>query len=55
MANIKGKYFFQVLCVVEGIQMEWILKKNGRRIWAGLIWLRAAMSTEVILLSPITI
>jgi hypothetical protein len=39
MANVKGKDFFQVLCFVEGIKMEWILKKEW---WKNLSWINLA-------------
>jgi hypothetical protein len=39
VANVKGKDFFQILCVVEGIKMEWILKKEW---WKDLGWINLA-------------
>jgi hypothetical protein len=39
MANVKGKDFFQVLCVVEGVKMERVLKKEW---WKDLGWINLA-------------
>jgi hypothetical protein len=34
---------------IEGrVILTWILKKNGRKLWAGFIWLRRGTNCEVL-------
>jgi hypothetical protein len=41
---IKGRDFSEDLEVDERIILEWILGKQGGKVWTGFIWLRIGTS-----------
>jgi hypothetical protein len=46
LANLKGRDHLEDLGVDGRIILEWILGKQGGKVWAGCIWLRIMTSVR---------
>jgi len=45
--NLKGRKYPVDLNVGERIIVEWVLEKQGGKVWTGFIWLRIGISGGV--------
>jgi hypothetical protein len=44
LENLMGRYRLEDMGVVEKIILEWILGKQGGKVWTGFIWLKKGTS-----------
>jgi hypothetical protein len=42
--DLKGRIYSEDPDIAVRIILEWILRKHGRRVWTGFIWLRIGTS-----------
>jgi hypothetical protein len=40
LENVRGKYHLEDLGIDWCVILNWVFKKNGGRMWTGLVWLR---------------
>jgi len=46
--NLKGRDHLEDLGIDERIITEWILGKQGKKLWTGFIWLKIGNSGELL-------
>jgi len=49
LENMKGRHNSENLGIDGRIILEWILEKQGGKVWAGYIWLRIGASDGIML------
>jgi hypothetical protein len=48
VGNLKGRDYSEDLGVDRKILLQWILGKQGGKVWTGLIWLRVGTSGRLL-------